>query len=233
MADLVELNRLFAAWVETVYHRRVHSETGGHAARALRGRRAASPSRPRPSCTRRSCGPSSGTVTKTATVSLHGNTFEVDAALVGRRVECVFDPFDLDHHRGPLPGPGHGRRRGPGDRPPHPPHGPTRHGAGRRPATGIDYLGLLADRHAAELAEPSTTAHSRLLATTVPDQPPATDPRRKRARPMSIEVLQAHYGFTRMPFGRDLAPQHAAPHRRPRRSRRPHRLVRRRTRPRA
>lgn len=24
---------------------------------------------------------------------------------------------------------------------------------------------------------------------------------------MSIEVLQAHYGFTRMPFGRDLAPQ--------------------------
>ena len=27
VADLVELNRLFAAWVETVYHRRVHSET--------------------------------------------------------------------------------------------------------------------------------------------------------------------------------------------------------------
>jgi len=24
---------------------------------------------------------------------------------------------------------------------------------------------------------------------------------------MSIEVLQAHYGFTRIPFGRDLAPQ--------------------------
>ncbi len=24
---------------------------------------------------------------------------------------------------------------------------------------------------------------------------------------MSIEILQAHYGFTRMPFGRDLAPQ--------------------------
>ena len=28
VADLAELNRLFAAWVETVYHRRVHSETG-------------------------------------------------------------------------------------------------------------------------------------------------------------------------------------------------------------
>ena len=43
------------------------------------------------------------TVTKTATVSLHGNTYQVDPLLVGRRVELVFDPFDLDHHRGPLP----------------------------------------------------------------------------------------------------------------------------------
>ena len=28
VADLDELNRLFTAWVETVYHRREHSETG-------------------------------------------------------------------------------------------------------------------------------------------------------------------------------------------------------------
>ena len=35
-------------------------------------------------------------VTKTATVSLHGNTFEVDAALVGRKVELVFSPFDME-----------------------------------------------------------------------------------------------------------------------------------------
>jgi putative transposase len=28
VADHVELNRLFAAWVETAYHRRIHSETG-------------------------------------------------------------------------------------------------------------------------------------------------------------------------------------------------------------
>ena len=34
-------------------------------------------------------------VTKTATISLHGNRYEVDAALVGRTVEVVFDPFDL------------------------------------------------------------------------------------------------------------------------------------------
>ena len=35
------------------------------------------------------------TVTKTATVSLHGNDYEVDAALAGRKVELIFDPFDL------------------------------------------------------------------------------------------------------------------------------------------
>ena len=35
------------------------------------------------------------TVTKTATVGLHGNTYEVDAALIGRKIELVLNPFDL------------------------------------------------------------------------------------------------------------------------------------------
>ena len=34
-------------------------------------------------------------MTKTATVSLQGNLYEVDAALAGSKVELVFDPFDL------------------------------------------------------------------------------------------------------------------------------------------
>ena len=34
-------------------------------------------------------------VTKTATISPHGNRYEVDAALVGRRVELVFDPVEI------------------------------------------------------------------------------------------------------------------------------------------
>ena len=94
VGDLARLNELFAGWVETVYHARVHSETGQ---RPLERFLAAGPptlptaqmlheaflwSQPR-------------TVTKTATISLHGNRYEVDAALVGRRVEVVFDPFDL------------------------------------------------------------------------------------------------------------------------------------------
>ena len=32
---------------------------------------------------------------QSATVRLHGNVSTVDAALVGRRVEIVFNPFDL------------------------------------------------------------------------------------------------------------------------------------------
>jgi len=39
-----------------------------------------------------------------------------------------------------------------------------------------------------------------------------------------IDKLQAHYGFTRMPFGRDLAPGMLAPARRPQRGLRPHHL---------
>jgi len=90
------------------------------------------------------------TVTKTATVSLHGNSYEVDAALVGRRVELVFDPFDLTRievryqHRPfglavPLV---IGRHTHPqAQREVAPPPVPT----------GIDYLKLLADKRDAEL----------------------------------------------------------------------------------
>ena len=90
VADLVEMNRLFAAWVETVYHRRIHSETE---ATPLERFVAGGPF-PIPTMAQLHeafLWSEQRTVTKTATVSLHANTFEVDAALVGRRVECVFN----------------------------------------------------------------------------------------------------------------------------------------------
>lgn len=94
IADIDRLNTLFTAWVETVYHRRIHSETGQEPlARFLAAGPPAVPTSDELveaflwSATR--------TVTKTATVSLFSNTYEVDAALVGRKVELVFDPFDL------------------------------------------------------------------------------------------------------------------------------------------
>lgn len=148
--DLAELNRFFTAWVETVYHRRIHSETGQTPIDRLLS--VGPPALPTPAAlheaflwseTRR--------VTKTATVSLHGNSFEVDAALVGQRVEVVFDPFYMESVEIRLKG----RSMGAGV-----PLSIGRHAhpmarAEARPApapTGIDYLGLLAARREAEMA---------------------------------------------------------------------------------
>jgi putative transposase len=94
VADLDELNRLFVAWVEQVYHRRVHRETGQTP--LARFTAAGPPTLPSADLLREAfLWSATRTVTKTATVSLAGNRYETDAALVGRRVELVFDPFDL------------------------------------------------------------------------------------------------------------------------------------------
>jgi putative transposase len=160
--DLEQLNTLFTAWVETVYHRREHSETKQtpwHRWSTI------TPTLPTPTQLREAFLWSEWrTVTKTATVGLHGNTYEVDAALTGRKVELVFDPFDLTdievrwQHR-PM-----------GTAVPHRIGRHVHHKA--RPdestpppaATGIDYLGLVEAQHTAELTE-------RLHYSQLPDGP--------------------------------------------------------------
>lgn len=182
IADLVEINRLFAAWVETAYHRRVHSETKTTPLdRFIAGGPFPIPT---PAQLREAfLWSETRTVTKTATVSLHANVFEVDAALVGRKVECVFDPFDLTvieirYQNRPM---GHaiphriGRHTHPMVQP-EPASAPA--------ATGIDYLALLADRHAIELAAltppidytalaETALAETTLAETVDPDQCPS------------------------------------------------------------
>ena len=97
---LRELNRLFTAWVETEYHRRTHTETGQNplarweAGWDRLGRTPAMPTADE--LTEAFLWSEYRVVTKTATVSLHANTYQVDAALVGRTVELVFSPFDLE-----------------------------------------------------------------------------------------------------------------------------------------
>ena len=96
VADVAALNRVFTAWVETVYHPRVHSETG--AAPLRRWTDGVSEPLPRPSPVQLReafLWSTYRTVTKTATVSLHANHYQVDELLIGRKVELVFDPFDL------------------------------------------------------------------------------------------------------------------------------------------
>jgi putative transposase len=97
---LLELNRLLTAWIETEYHRRIHSETGQTPLERWDtgwSRVGRTPSMPTaPDLTEAFLWSEYRTVTRTATVSLHGNTFQVDTGLVGRKVELVFSPFDLE-----------------------------------------------------------------------------------------------------------------------------------------
>jgi putative transposase len=151
VADLLELNRLFAAWAETVYHRAVHSETGQ--APIDRWSAGAPFALPTPAAlTEAFLWEERRTVAKTATVSLHGNLYQVDLALVGRRVELVFDPFDLTTIEVRLAGAPKGlaiphrigRHAHPKARPETPAPPPA--------ATGIDYLRLIDAAHHQQLA---------------------------------------------------------------------------------
>ena len=147
--DLAELNKLFTAWAETVYHVREHSETG----QPPLGRWEAGGPFPLPAeadLAEAFRWSEWRTVSKTAVVSLHGNRYQVDPALAGRRVELVFDPFDLNvlfvRHNGKDAGtatPHHITRHS------HPKARPEDPGSGDDVprATGVDYLALIGEQH--------------------------------------------------------------------------------------
>ncbi len=146
VTDLARLNRLFTAWYETVYHARPHGETGQPPIeRWLAGAPFPTPS---PDQLREAFLWSElRTVAKTATIKLFGGVYETDPALAGRRVECVFDPFDLTHVEVRWKGRPYGLAT---------PHQVSRHShpkakpeipAAPPPATGIDYLGIIAAEH--------------------------------------------------------------------------------------
>lgn len=152
ITDLGELNRLFTAWVEGVYHRRVHSETG----QAPLGRWTSDRPVTIPTPTDLAeafLWSEYRTVSKTALVKLHNNSYQVDASLVGRRVELVYDPFDLTRltvrHQGADAGqatPYQIRRHS------HPKARPEIPTEPARP-TGIDYLALVDTEHTNTLAD--------------------------------------------------------------------------------
>ena len=147
-ATLEELGQAFQAWVEQVYHRRVHSETGQ--APLERFLAAGPPQLPAERSLREAFRWSERrTVSRTGTVGMHGNTYEVDPGLAGRRVDLVFDPLELadvevrlDGHHAGLALPMRIKR-----------HVHPRAQAQREPGapTGIDYLGLIRRRREREL----------------------------------------------------------------------------------
>lgn len=144
------------AWATQVANRRVHAETGETPeARFAAGapHHAVEPARLaeafRWSATRK--------VTRTATVSLEGNTYSVDPALVGRRVELRFDPENLNaidvYVEGRPAGVAtpfvigrHTHKAVPQAARPAP------------PPTGVDYLGLVQAAHDAETVGPISYA---------------------------------------------------------------------------
>jgi len=143
--SLDQLNDLFAAWAERVANRRVHAETGQAPAERFENggpHRQAGPDLLREafrwSVTRK--------VTRTASVPLEGNSYAVDPALAGRRVELRYDPEDLTRidvwldgkpagQAVPFTVRRHVHRAVPQAAPPPP------------AATGIDYLSLVAAAH--------------------------------------------------------------------------------------
>jgi putative transposase len=141
---LTELERILQAWIEQVYHRRVHSETQATPLARFAGFTARYPT----AADLRDAFLWSETrlVTKTATVSLLGNRYEVDQALCGRRVELRFDPYDLQLIEVYYAG------RACGHAVPHVigrhvhPHAEEPAGE-PRPVSGIDYLRLITEEH--------------------------------------------------------------------------------------
>jgi Mu transposase, C-terminal len=104
-------------------------------------------------------------VTSTASISLAGNRYGVDEALIGRRVELRFDPEDLTrlevywegHPAGqaiPFILGRHVHRQVPQAQPPTLP-----------PSTGVDYLGIVLAAHDAETL-------GQLAFRDLPGQPP-------------------------------------------------------------
>ena len=92
-------------------------------------------------------------VRKTGTVSVEGNVYSVDPFLTGRKIECVFDPFDMTG----LTVYWQGRKVGKAvpqviGRHAHPKAPPDEDDPAPAELTGIDYLQLVADADAAALA---------------------------------------------------------------------------------
>ncbi|MEP6527840.1 MAG: DDE-type integrase/transposase/recombinase [Nocardioidaceae bacterium] len=97
ISSLQELNALFTSWMEMVYYHTVHSSTGqSPLARWDTGWQHRRVDRRDPDVIAEAFRWSAHrTVTKSATVSLQSNTYQVDPLLVGARVELIYDPFDL------------------------------------------------------------------------------------------------------------------------------------------
>ncbi len=147
ISSIEVLQSRFQGWVEQVYHKEIHSETS----QSPLERFATTPQIPDLKLVREAfLFSETRTVTKTSTISLYDNTYEVDEALIGRKIELVFDPFDLSEidvryqeRNFGLAVPFKVTRHS------HPKA--SKHEPKEVVSTGIDYLKILEDKHQRDL----------------------------------------------------------------------------------
>jgi len=176
LTTLTELNASLWAWLECVYHQRVHSETQqtplARFSAGLDQIRTVDPETLRRAFLWRH----SRKVNRDATLSLQGNCYQVDPRFAGRTLELRFDPFDLSQVELFLDGQPQGlatvltqgRQRHLAvarlaTDPPDPP----------RPKSSLDYLAVLrAEHQAQQQKELGRLPFARL---TPPDTTPPTE----------------------------------------------------------
>ena len=172
---LDDLNVYWEAWLDQSYHQQVHRSLGLTPQAAWDQSRADTAAlirtRPVAEIQRIFLWHETRKVDKTGVIHLAGNRYEVDSVLAGKRVECRYDPYQLDHilisHQGqsyadarPLVLTHHRHREAPaGDRPPS------------ISRTGINLAQLARDRQVAQAAD----AASRIRYANAPAPIPSKE----------------------------------------------------------
>lgn len=175
VTSLAQLNQSLLAWLEVVYHRKLHSEIGQSPLERFRQQ---------PQTTTRPVDPASlrqaflhrahRQVTKTATISFQGNRYRVPDYLRGQTIELRYDPFDLSQLELwfqdtflQLAQPDQLVK------PSHPDVTPDPQPASPPPETGLDYLALLRTEHHRLLQAQLEGIHFSHLTDRPQPQPPA------------------------------------------------------------
>jgi transposase InsO family protein len=188
ITSLAQLNQSLLAWLEVVYHRKLHAETGQAPLERYRqdpapATRPVDPTTLRQAFLHRD----QRTVTKTATFSFQSNRYRVPDYLRGQTIQLRYDPFDLtqlevwfqdtflhmaqpDHLLKPI----------------HPDVEPDPRPAPPSAQTGLDYLALLRTEHQRLIQAQLEAIHFSQLVDPAPSdkpspQAPAADPAQEAA----------------------------------------------------
>jgi len=97
LATLAELNESFWAWLELIYHRSAHSETGQSPLERFQEGLTEVRSADAETLRKAFLWRETRKVHRDGRIELQGNTYQVPAHLSGRKIELRFDPFDLSN----------------------------------------------------------------------------------------------------------------------------------------